>query len=282
MQRLDSEEYIEQAHLFHGLHNRVHASDPVQSLLKQMRYEVLATTKLPMAIDYMVAELSQTGMMSTAMQRMDHYFEPFQSFLIASAEDDMGRFDMGRALLILEHEARFRSTDASANAMFFFQFETLCQNRLSYDAGLAAMAADAVYNEDWQKWILTVRHKIGLVQLGDLVYVHSQHYVDRQQQQGGEFTLPDPLLFSDREGRIALANRAHEPQYLFSALQRQLGYPAIPKPKPKDNAEAVLPNLVRTIERLETRIKLLEDENREKGIDLSKFMKNQNRPSSND
>ena len=186
---------------------------------------------------------------------------------------------MGRALLILEHEARFRSTDASANAMFFFQFETLCQNRLDYDSGLAAMAADAVYNEEWQKWILTVRHKIGLVQLGDLVYVHSQHYVDRQQQQGGDVVTPDPLLFGDREGRIALANRAHEPQYLFSALQRQLGYPAIPKPKPKDTAETVLPNLVRNIERLETRIKLLEDENRENGIDLSKFMKNVPRPS---
>ncbi len=274
MSKLPAEEYIEQAHLFHGLHNRVHASDPVQSLLKQMRYEILATTKLPMAIDYMVAELSQTGMMSTAMQRLGHYFEPFQSFLIASAEDDLGRFDMGRALLILEHEARFRSTGASANAMFFFQFETLCQNRLDYDAGLSAMSADGVYNDDWRRWILTVRHKIGLVQLGDLVFVHSQHYVDRQQQQGGEIEQPDPLLFSDREGRIALANRAHEPQYLFSALQRQLGYPAIPKPKPKDSAEYLLPNLVRTVERLETRIKLLEDENREKGIDLSKFMKN--------
>jgi hypothetical protein len=274
MQRLPAEEYIEQAHLFHGLHNRVHASDPVQSLLKQMRYEVLATTKLPMAIDYMVAELSQTGMMSTAMKRMGHYFEPFQSFLIASAEDDLGRFDMGRALLILEHEAKFRSTDASANAMFFFQFETLCQNRLDYDSGLAAMAEDGVYDEDWKRWILTVRHKIGLVQLGDLVFVHSQHYVDRQKQQGGEVTLPDPLLFSEREGRIALANRSHEPQYLFSALQRQLSYPAIPKPKPKDSVEFVLPNLTRTVERLETRIKLLEDENRERGIDLSQFTKN--------
>ena len=278
MQRLPAEEYIEQSHLFHGLHNRVHASDPVQSLLKQMRYEILATTKLPMAIDYMVAELSQTGMMSTAMQRLGHYFEPFQSFLIASAEDDAGRFDMGRALLILEHEARFRSTDASANAMFFFQFETLCQNRLDYDAGLTMMSGDGVYNEDWKRWILTVRHKIGLVQLGDLVYVHSQHYVDRQQQQGGDFTMPDPLLFSEREGRIALANRSHEPRYLFSALQRQLGYPSIPKPKPKDSAELVLPGLIRNVERLETRIKLLEDENREKGIDLSKFMKNVPRP----
>ena len=274
MQKLPAEEYIEQAHLFHGLHNRVHASDPVQSLLKQMRYEILATTKLPMAIDYMVAELSQTGMMSTAMQRLGHYFESFQTFLISSAEDDSGRFAMERALLILEHEARFRSTDASANAMFFFQFETLCQNRLDYDTGLSAMAADGVYNEDWQRWILTVRHKIGLVQLGDLVYVHSQHYVDRQQQQEGEFTMPDPVLFSDREGRIALANRSHEPRYLFSALQRQLNYPAIPKPKPKDSAEFLLPSLTRTVERLESRIKLLEEENREKGIDLSQFMKN--------
>jgi hypothetical protein len=273
MPRLAAEEYIEQAHLFHGLHNRVRSSDPVQNLLKQLRFEVLATTKLPLAIDFMVAELSQAGAMGPAMRRLGHYFEPFQTFLIESAEDDQGRFDMRRALVILEHEAKFRSVDAEPNAMFFFQFEALCQNRLDYDRGLAAMAEDSVYSDDWRRWILTVRHKIGLVQLGDLVYVHSQHYVDRQAKEGFGEPPPDPLLFGEREGRIALANRAHEPQYLFAALQRQLGFPAVPRPQAKDSTETLVPKLVRSIERLETRIKLLEDENRERGIDLSQFMK---------
>ena len=59
--------------------------------------------------------------------------------------------------------------------------------------------------------------------------------------------------------------------YLFAALQRQLSYPAVPKPKKKDPIDDVLPKLVKAVERLETRMKLMEDEQREKGIDLSQF-----------
>ena len=78
-------------------------------------------------------------------------------------------------------------------------------------------------------------------------------------------------LFGDKEGRIALANRNKDPKYLFSALQRQIGYPEVPKPKKRDMNADLLPKLLRQMERMETRMKLLEDENRNGGIDLSKF-----------
>ena len=278
---LEREEYVEQAYLFNGLHDRLNASDPGQEVMKHLREEILASTKLPMAIDFLLAELTHLGTMATAMRKLGHYFTDFQTFVIASAEDERGRFDMSRALMILEHEANFRAQCVESldrAGMFFFQFETLCRNSLDYDYGLQAMSKDVVYDEDWQKWILSVRHQIGMVELADLVYVHSEHYAKRQADQGFEdaeqIRQGNVILFGAKEGRIALSNRRKEPLYLFSALQRQLGYPAVPRPEPPNPLTALVPKLARTMERMEVRVKLLEDEQREKGIDLSQFYRN--------
>lgn len=268
---LEREEYVEQAYLFHGLNERLDRSDPVQEVMSHLRDEILSTTKLPMAIDFLLAELNHVGTMASAMQNLQHYFTAFQTFLVAAGEDERGRFDMNRAWLLLEHEANFRAQGADCISMFFFQFETLCRNKLDYDYGLQAMAKDPIYNPAWQQWILSVRHQIGMVDLPDLVYVHSEHYLKRQQDAGNDSAPPEPILFGEKEGRIALANRKKEPLYLFSALQRQLGYPSVPKPAEKDPVIELVPKMARTLERLETRIKLLEDEQREKGIDLSQF-----------
>ena len=115
MPQLEREEYIEQAYLFRGLNNRHDAEDPVQVVMKHLRDEILSTTKLPMAIDFLLAELSHVGTMATAMKKLSHYFAPFQTFLVSAAEDDAGRFDMRRALLILEYEARYRADNARAD-----------------------------------------------------------------------------------------------------------------------------------------------------------------------
>jgi hypothetical protein len=78
------------------------------------------------------------------------------------------------------------------------------------------------------------------------------------------------ILFGEKEGRIAWANRGKDPLYLFSALQRQLGYPAVPKPKrPQPQNESPM-ILARRLDRLELRVKLLEEESKG-GIDLSQF-----------
>jgi len=58
---------------------------------------------------------------------------------------------------------------------------------------------------------------------------------------------------------------------LFSALQRQLNYPAVPRPVKKDPVDDLIPKMVKQIERLETRMKLMEDEQRDRGIDLTQF-----------
>ena len=58
---------------------------------------------------------------------------------------------------------------------------------------------------------------------------------------------------------------------LFAALQRHLGYPSVPRPPRADEQKNVLPLLLRRVERLEARLKLVEEEQRG-GIDLSRFM----------
>ncbi|MEZ6095207.1 MAG: hypothetical protein R3C03_13415 [Pirellulaceae bacterium] len=271
--KLNNEEYIEQSHLFRAMATRVEGGESSQERLKMVREEILTTTRLPLAIDYLSAELSHSGTMATAMKRMSHYFTPFQTFLIECAESEKSRFDINRAFVILDHEARFRTECTSLAAFFFFQFETLCRNRLNYASGLDAMSQDPIYDSVWQGWLKTIRHKIGIVELADLVYVHSDFYMIRSAAEGLQTETPDPILFGEKEGRIALANRRKEPMFFFAALQRQLKYPLIPKLEVKESITDQIPKLQRQLERMEVRIKLLEDENREKGIDLAQFYK---------
>lgn len=274
-QVLSVEEYVEQAYLFKALMERMSADEPVQDLLGYLREEVLATTKLPMAVDFLLAEVKQLGTMATAMRRIPHYFTSFQTFLVATAEDDHSQFQMKTALHLLYHDAKLRSEKADHVTMFFHQFESLCRHSLDYDYGLQAIAVDPVYDEVWQRWILGVRHKLGMVDMAALVYIHSEHYLKRKRD---DEEAPDPVLFGEKEGRIALANRSKETHYLFLALQRQLGYPPVPLPKRFDRNEEMVPKLKRMVERLEVRVKLMEDEQRNQGIDLSRFYKKNQKP----
>ena len=58
---LDREEYIEQAHLFRTLGERLAENVPMQELLEHVKQEVLSTTRLPMAIDFLLTELKHIG-----------------------------------------------------------------------------------------------------------------------------------------------------------------------------------------------------------------------------
>ena len=261
---LDREEYIEQAHFFRTLRERMQQSMSTQDLLVAIRQEILATTKLPMALEFMSSELNLTGGFATAMTRLGHYFTPFQSYVMAEAERETGRFDFRVGLEVLEREADYRGKGATPQGSFLYQFEALCRNRLGYDAGLEAMAEDPIYDDGWREWILTVRRQVGIIDFGDMIYVRSQHYAKTKGDPG------KPILFGLKEGQIALANRRKDPLYLFSALSRQLGYPAVPRPRPEDAAPKLLPLLIRRLDRLETRFKLLEEELRG-GINITRF-----------
>jgi hypothetical protein len=268
---LDREEYVEQAYFFRVLSERIKDNIPMQEALITLQDEVLSTTRLPLAIDFLRSELKHTGGLSSAMARLAHYFSPFQTFVMESAEEETGRFDLRVALEVLRHHARYLVDSPQREGIFLYQFETLCRNRLSYDRGLLAMAGDPIYDQDWRAWILMVRRQIGIVGLAELIYVRSGYYLRQRQLREGAATVPEkPILFAEKEGRIALASRQKDPLLFFAALQRQLGYPVVPRPQPPDATPELLPQLARRIERLETRVKLVEEEQRGE-LDITKF-----------
>ncbi len=271
---LDHEEYIEQEYFFHILGERAQQKIATQDLLKSVREEILATTKLPLAIDFLASELNHSGVFGPAMARLAHYFTPFQTFVVQAAETEGGRFDFSIALAILEREAHYRAAGATRQGIFLYQFECLCRNRMGYDRGLDAIAADPIFDESWREWIQTVRRQIGLIDFADLVYVRSEHYVETQNRLGNPVDASKPPLFGVKEGRIALANRLKDPLLLFSALERHLHYPTVPRPKPIDETVMILPTLLRRVDRLESRLKLIEEEQKG-GIDITKFYKPQ-------
>jgi hypothetical protein len=219
------------------------------------------------------------------MARLDHYFTPFQAFVVQEAENERGRFDLRIGLEILRRESEYRASQPTRQGIFLYQFEALSRNRLGYDRGLEAIARDPAFDATWQDWIRTIRRQIGMVDLADLIYVHSEHYQQRADRDSsrGEDSKTDAtagaVLFGEREGRIALANRRKDPLYLFSSLHRQLGYPEVPRPDPVATDQALLPQLARRIEQMETRLKLVEEEQRG-GIDLTQFYERpgENRP----
>jgi len=278
---LPREEYVEQAHLFTVLGDRLRENMAAQEVLISIREEILATTKLPMAVDFMAAELRHLGAFSSAMLRLPHYFTPFQCFVMGEAENDTRKFDLRVALEVLALEATYRAEGATRQGLFLFQLEVLSRNRMGYDAGLEAVAGDPAFDESWQAWILTVRRQIGLVDLADLIFVRSEFYHERKAAEQGHSEGPAagmaeaaaqgfPALFGRQEGRIAWANRGKDALLLFAALHRQLGYPEAPKPRPENPEQRLLPSLARRVEQLESRLKLVEEEQRG-GINLERF-----------
>ncbi|MCA9176578.1 MAG: hypothetical protein KDB14_18950 [Planctomycetales bacterium] len=267
---LDREEYVEQGFLYEMLQQRLPMNLPLQELLAQVGHELLATTKLPMAVSFLQSELVHSGRMCEAMSRLSHYFHPFATYVIREAEDDRGRIDFLMALRILEADAKYRAAEVSPQGMFLFQFETLCRNHLKYDPGLEAMAGDPIFDEHWRHWIRVVRRQAGMIELADMVYVRSELY------DGPKDDSYRPL-FGAKEGRIALANRRKDPLFFFAALQRQLGYPKVPRPQPPDRSMEMIPELLRRMERLETRMKMIEEEQRVGAADLSPYLRPEDR-----
>ncbi len=268
---LDPEEYVEQAYFFRAFRERLEDNLPTQVVLQHLKDEILATTKLPYAIDFMLSEIKHSGLLHPAFERLPHYFTPFQTFVIAQAEREKAvRFTVELALLVLEREAKYKSESPSPAGLFVYQFETLCRNRLGYDEGLAAIAGDPMYDEDWRRWIRKLPAMLGAVDLAQLIYVRSAYAVAERRRRRPDYQPRHAILFGEKEGRIAAANRGKDPLFLFSALQRQLNYPKVPRAERPDPQEKLLRDLARRVQNLEARLKLLEEEAKGE-LDIMKY-----------
>ncbi len=268
---LDREEYIEQAYFLHAFRERVIDGIPSQDVLSRIGEELLATTRLPMAVSFLHAEIKANGLIGPAMERLSHYFTPFQSYVIGQAEADFTRFPMDQALLVLEREAKYKADSPTPAGLFVYQFETLSRNRLGYLKGLAAIAKDPHYSEDWRDYISMLMHRIGDVDFADLIFVRSSYFVTERRKRDPDFEPKYPTLFGEKEGKIARANRGRDPMYLFSALQRQLGYPEVPRPRRPDEAEARIALLELRVTQLENRLKAAESE-MHNDVDISQLL----------
>ncbi|MFH5802900.1 hypothetical protein [Alienimonas sp. DA493] len=296
---LPREEYVEQRHFFRTLRGRLAEGVPTQEALTQVREELLATTRLPVAIDLLNDELRQSGRMSPAMERLHFYFTPFQTFVTAKGEEDRTKFDSATAFLILERLADYMTGDRpirsegregreiadapSRRGLFLYQFETLARSRLGYSAGLTAVAADPFYDEKWSGWIRTMRRAIGEVDFAELLYRRSGWFLELKRRAEGdrEATVPFDLLFGEAEGRIAWANRGKDPLYLFAALQRQLGYPEVPRPPRSAKAADIPPAVQAQLHKLERRLQFLEAEQKG-GLNLDELAVRAERPTFRD
>lgn len=269
---LDREEYIEQVYFFRAFRERVLDGMPSQEVLSRIGEELLSTTKLPLAVSFLATEIKVTGVMGPAMARLGHYFTPFQTFVVSRAEEEVGsRFPMEQALLILEREARYRAEEPVPAGLFVYQFEALSRNRLGYLRGLAAMAEDPFYEESWRDFIGRLLSRLGDVDFADLIYVRSDWLVTEKRRTDPSWQPRLPILFGEKEGKIARANRGRDPLYLFMALQRQLGYPEVPRPRRIDEADVRIKLLEQRVLLLESRIKQLETDGGKADLDLSQF-----------
>lgn len=265
---LPIDEYIEQAFFFKAFLEAVENGVATQEFLHTIRNELLTTTQLPLAIDFLLTDMKHTGILSSAMSHIRHYFTPFQAFVIAESEREEGRFDFHIALKILAKEAEYRSKSPAIQGLFFYQFETICRNRLGYDKGLDILSQDDLYNHDWKDWLTILRKQIGLVDLAEMIFYRSEYYRIKAGTDKKKENIP--ILFGEREGRIAFATRRKDPVHLFSALSRHLGYPEVPRHKRAAEEENIVPILQRRIEHLENRLQLFEEELRG-GINLNRF-----------
>lgn len=257
---LDREEYIEQAYFFRTLRDRSAENLATQDILLRIDQEILATTRLPFAIQFLATELKHSGLLSTGFRRLNHYFTAYQAYIVENTETENHRFSLDLGLQVLQHEAEYRANNVTPAGLFVYQLEVISRNRLGYDEGLDAMAEDPLFDQNWRDYFKVVRGQLGLIDFADLVYVRSDYYVVEQRRQQPDYEPPVAPLFGEKEGRIARANRGRDPLYLFAALQRQLGYPVVPRPKPREDLTNKMETALARIRDLEKRVKLLERE----------------------
>src|SRR5215467_5809476 len=158
---LEREEYVEQAYLFRVVRERLAENQPAQEVLPRVHDELLSSTRLPYAVQFLASELKHSGLLASGFAKLPHYFTAFQTFVVKQAEDEKSRFPMPTAFLVLEREATYRAGSPTKPGLFVYQFETIARNRLGYLDGLVAMGADPFYDADWRAYFDTLRKNVG-------------------------------------------------------------------------------------------------------------------------
>ncbi len=270
---LDREEYVEQAYFFRIFRDRMAENMPAQEVLSHVHQEILSTTRLPMAVEFLATDIKHTGLLASGFERLTHYFSPFQAFVVRQAEEDKIKLSMDTAMLILEREAAYRAGQPTKPGLFVYQFEAICRNRMGYFDGLTAMTKETFFDADWKGYLDTIRKALGTVDFADLIFFRSETAVNDMRRRDPKFVPNVPALFGDKEGRIAKASHGRDPLYFFAAMQRQLGYPEVPRPRARDETATKMEMMTTKVREMEARLRLLESEARGGPIDWNKIAK---------
>lgn len=258
----DRAECIEQAHFFRTFRERIGANIPAQETLARLHEELLSSTKMPFAVQFLSLELKHSGRLSEGFAKLPHYFTPFQTFVMRQADDETSKFTTLVGLEILEREAAYKADQPTPSGLFVYQFEAICRNRLGYDYGLDAIGGDPFYDAEWKKYAELVRRQVGIIDFADLIYLRSELYVAEQRRRNPDYIPSLPPLFEVREGKIAKASLGRDPLFLFAALQRQLNYPEVPRARPREDIAAKFDVYEVKFREMDARIRMLESEAR--------------------
>ena len=271
---LDREEYVEQAYFFRAFRERLADNLPAQDILSRVHEELLSSTRLPYAVQFLVAELKHSGLMASGFEKLPHYFTPFQGFVVrqggrgeAALPDGDGSSRArarGRSIAAEKHDPagplRLPVRDHRPQPTRLSRWHGRGRGRSGLRRGVACLYQRAD------------RAQVGDIDFADLIYLRSELYVTEQRRADSTYEPPVPPLFGEKEGKIAKASRGREPLYLFAALQRQLGYPEVPRYNQRDDGKTRWEKFEAKLRELETRLKLAEGELRG-NIDLSQFGK---------
>jgi hypothetical protein len=258
----DRDECIEQAYFFRTLRERLQGSVAAQDVLNGVAEELLSATRLPMAVQFLTTEIKHTGQLSTGFAKLPHYFTPFQTFVVRQSEEEKRKFPFLPALEVLEREATYKAGTPTPSGLFVYQFEAIARNKLGYEDGLIAMSGEPFYDRDWRAYADMVRRQIGMVEFSELVYLRSHLFIADQKRRNPAFDPSLAPLFGEKEGKIAKASIGRDPLFLFAALQRQLGYPEVPRPRSKDDPLSRVELLHHKLREMDARIRMLEAETR--------------------
>ena len=197
---LEREEYVEQAYFFRTFRERVAENLPSQEVLATLDQEILTTTRLPIAVQFLATEIKHSGLLASGFERLTHYFHPFQAFVVRQAEEEKLRSAWRRPCSCSNAKRPTGRTMPTKQGLFVYQFETICRNRLGYWDGLTAMSEDPFYDAGWKAYLEAVRKEVGVVDFADLVYYRSEFAVIEQRRRNSQFqsTVPHALR---REGR---------------------------------------------------------------------------------
>ena len=235
---LDREEYVEQAYFFRTFRERSPTTCRRRTSSTRVHEELLTSTRLPYAVQFLAAELKHTGLARHGFAKLPHYFTAFQAFVVAAGRGGEDAVPDGRPRSWCSN-ARPRTAPrqpTQAGAVRLPVRDDRPQparlpRRLRRDDGRPVL----------RRRLAGIHRRTGRGRSATSTSPTSSTCgrsctCIEQRRANPAFEPPLPPLFGEKEGKIAKASRGRDPLYLFAALQRQLGYPEVPRYKQRDDA----------------------------------------------